>query len=309
MKPITFILFTALLCSCSSNSNDHTTVCGRVYPERQDDLCWENEYVGFRAYGPSTQANDEKMYGYDLFLKRGTTEPIIDELIATDHNPLSWAKVDSLRLLGEDSKADSLIESFSYHVDHGYGMDCYAVGPTLGAGVTAIVDSLGQIIYPWCYKEAEIIENGPKRFKARLTFEPYVYDGDTITEVRIITLDSRTNLNHTSVTYLGLTKPVKIITGIVLHDQSPVTIDPNQRYMAYTDPTQGDNNGQLYLGAVFPVRADSINVYEQNGVRHLSAFNTYTPDAPFEYLWGFGWNRGNVPSLDHWIKILSNDNR
>ena len=29
---------------------------GRLYPERADDIAWENEAVGFRIYGPATQA-------------------------------------------------------------------------------------------------------------------------------------------------------------------------------------------------------------------------------------------------------------
>ncbi|MGM9759799.1 MAG: DUF4861 family protein, partial [Parabacteroides sp.] len=28
-------------------------VGGRIYPERDDDVAWENERVGFRAYGPA----------------------------------------------------------------------------------------------------------------------------------------------------------------------------------------------------------------------------------------------------------------
>ena len=27
-------------------------VCGRYYPERMDDMAWENDLVAFRAYGP-----------------------------------------------------------------------------------------------------------------------------------------------------------------------------------------------------------------------------------------------------------------
>lgn len=30
--------------------------CGRQYPERLDDMAWENDLVGFRAYGPALQA-------------------------------------------------------------------------------------------------------------------------------------------------------------------------------------------------------------------------------------------------------------
>ena len=66
-----------------------TKACGRQYPERMDDMAWENELVGFRAYGPALQAKGERGFGYDLFLKRGTSEPILEELYATELNPES----------------------------------------------------------------------------------------------------------------------------------------------------------------------------------------------------------------------------
>ena len=49
--------------------------CGKYYPERLDDLAWENDLVGFRAYGPALQARNERGFGYDLFTKYNTTEP------------------------------------------------------------------------------------------------------------------------------------------------------------------------------------------------------------------------------------------
>lgn len=71
----------------------------------------------------------------------------------------------------EPEKAAGLLKELSYHIDHGHGMDCYAVGPTLGAGVAALmVDD--SIIYPWCYKSQEILDNGPLRFTVRLEFNP-----------------------------------------------------------------------------------------------------------------------------------------
>lgn len=40
---------------------------GRLYPERADDMAWENEMNGYRVYGPATQAKGERGFGYDLF--------------------------------------------------------------------------------------------------------------------------------------------------------------------------------------------------------------------------------------------------
>ena len=54
-----------------------TLVFGKQYPERLDDFVWENDLVGFRAYGPALQAKGERGFGYDLFTKRGTRQPVL----------------------------------------------------------------------------------------------------------------------------------------------------------------------------------------------------------------------------------------
>ena len=107
--------------------------CGRQYPERLDDMAWENDLVGFRAYGPALQARGERGFGYDLFTKRGTAAPVLEDMYAKELDADSWKQVNELRKT-DPKAADELVRTFSYHIDHGYGMDCYAVGPTLGAG-------------------------------------------------------------------------------------------------------------------------------------------------------------------------------
>ena len=51
-------------------------VCGKHYPEREDDICWESDLAGFRVYG----FKDDLASGYDLFTKRNTDLPVIDEM-------------------------------------------------------------------------------------------------------------------------------------------------------------------------------------------------------------------------------------
>ena len=42
------------LTECNTTSFD-TISCGKVYPEHLDDLAWENDKSGYRAYGPGFQ--------------------------------------------------------------------------------------------------------------------------------------------------------------------------------------------------------------------------------------------------------------
>ena len=126
---------------------------GRLYPERADDLAWENDLVGFRAYGPATQAKGERAFGYDIFMKHYSAEPVLERLYEPETSPAVWAKVDSLRAI-DPVLAEDFIKTFSYHIDHGLGMDCYAVGPTLGAGVAVPLLEGDSLSYSWCYDKA-----------------------------------------------------------------------------------------------------------------------------------------------------------
>lgn len=115
-------------------------------------------------------------------------------------------------------------------------MDCYAVGPTLGAGVAAILRN-DTIFYPWCYEKAEVLDNGPLRFTARLDFAPVRIAGDTaVVEHRLISLDAGSYLNNTEVWYDGLSGNADVVVGFPLRDDSPSFI--SEGIIAYSDPTQ-----------------------------------------------------------------------
>lgn len=128
-------------------------------------------------------------------------------------------------------------------------MDCYAVGPTLGAGVSALMVN-DTIIYPWCYKTQEVLDNGPLRFTVKLEFNPLAVKGDTaVVETRLITLDAGSHLNRTAVSYSNLKESLPIVTGIVLHEpDGAVVADAAGGYMTYVDPTTGPDNGKIFMG-------------------------------------------------------------
>lgn len=278
-----------------------TLACGRVYPRRDDDLAWENDKVGFRAYGPALQRRGEKGFGYDLFLKRNTSAPILPMLYAGQLDPDNWKIVNSLRAEGKHAEADSVQNSFTYHVDHGYGMDCYSVGATLGCGITApLLD--GKIVFPWCYDQVEILDNGPLRFTAALTFTPMAIGADTVVEHRLISLDAGSHLNRTAVSYEGLDAPIDIATGFAVKNGSDAVTSGAPRHIAYVDPTQGPDNGKVFVGCVFaaPVGSEA----RLDGPDSYVAINSLAPGQPFSYLWGFGWDRSDVPSLEEWNAML-----
>ena len=288
--------------------------CGRCYPERMDDMAWENDLVAFRAYGPALQAKGERGFGYDLFTKYNTTEPILEAMYAKELDKETLAKIAELKKTDPKAAAE-LSRERSYHIDHGYGMDCYAVGPTLGAGVAALMVN-DSIIYPWCYKNQEILDNGPLRFTVKLEFTPLTVKGDsTVVETRLITLDAGSHLNKTAVSYSNLKETLPIVAGIVLHEpDGAVVADAANAYITYVDPTTGPDNGKIFMGAAVPaVVKDAKTVLfsekekkeRNNADGHVLAVSDYEPGSEYVYYWGFAWDKADIKTADAWNRYMA----
>ena len=288
--------------------------CGRCYPERMDDMAWENDLVAFRAYGPALQAKGERGFGYDLFTKYNTTEPMLEAMYAKELDKETLAKIAELKKTDPKAAAE-LSRERSYHIDHGYGMDCYAVGPTLGAGVAALMVN-DTIIYPWCYKNQEILDNGPLRFTVKLEFTPLTVKGDsTVVETRLITLDAGSHLNKTAVSYSNLKETLPIVAGIVLHEpDGAVVADAANGYITYVDPTTGPDNGKIFMGAAVPaVVKDAKTVLfsekekkeRNNADGHVLAVSDYEPGSEYVFYWGFAWDKADIKTADAWNRYMA----
>lgn len=90
------------------------------------------------------------MFGRVQYHRTGCRSPLAGEL-----NPETKAKIAELRKLSET--CTGIVQSVSYHVDHGNGLDCYKVGPTLGGGTAALMPD-GEIVYPYCYATQDILD-------------------------------------------------------------------------------------------------------------------------------------------------------
>lgn len=289
-------------------------VCGRQYPERMDDMAWENDLVAFRAYGPALQARGERGFGYDLFTKYNTTEPVLETFYQNELNKDVRARMAELQKTDPKAAAE-LGRSISYHIDHGYGMDCYAVGPTLGAGVAALMVG-DTILYPWCYNTQEVLDNGPLRFTVKLEFTPLTVKGDTsVIETRVITLDAGSHLNRTAVSYTNLQETLPITTGIVLHEpDGAVVADAANGYITYVDPTTGPGNGKILMGAAFPATVKEAKTVlfpaeekkqRNNADGHVLAISDYEPGSEYVYYWGFAWDKADIKTPEAWNRYMA----
>ena len=296
-----------------------SAVYGRKYPERVDDVAWENDLTAYRTYGPALQANGERAFGYDVWLKR-VPELVVEERYEMELNPVTKAKIDSLRRIKQNEEANKLYQSVSYHVDHGNGLDCYKVGPTLGGGAAALlVDDA--IVYPYCYVgEPEILDNGPLRFTVKLNYGATRIKNDAaVSETRIISLDKGSQMNKTIVSYNGLSIATPVAAGIVIHPENPeaYVLDAENGYVTYTDLSDNihNGNGEIYLGIVFPeemneAKAVLFTEEESKTLRggasgHVLAVAEYQPGAEFTYYWGSGWNKYNFTDATMWNNYVS----
>lgn len=289
-----------------------TIACGKQYPERVDDVAWENDRIAFRTYGPALQASGEKAYGFDIWVKC-VSEPVVDMRYKTELNPETKAKIAELRKTDKKAAAE-LAASVSYHIDHGNGLDYYKVGPTLGAGTSALLSN-DSIVYPYCYNTYEILDNGPLRFTVKLVYNPLTIQGDSnIIETRVISLDAGSQLNKVDISFDNLKEATPIVTGIVLHEPSnDYQADATNGYIAYADPADPEN-GQIFVAAVFPGKVNEAKTVlfsdqekaERGADGHVLAYSTYQPGNTYTYYTGAGWSKWGFKDSAEWFKYVQN---
>lgn len=294
--------------------------CGRHYPERVDDIAWENDLVAFRTYGPALEAKGERAFGYDVWTKYNTTEPVVEARYAMELNPETLAKIDSLQKV-DPKAASELRAATSYHVDHGNGVDCYKVGPTLGGGTAALMPD-GEIIYPYCYTAYEILDNGPLRFTLKLEYKPFaVKNSSDVVETRIVSLDAGSYMNKAIVSYSGLSEVVPVVAGFVLHEpdgQAVMSADAEAGYLTYVDPTDTPDvdNGKIFVGAAFPgtlkeAKPIYFSAKEKKELRgnaadgHILGISDYEPGSDYVYYFGSAWDKAEIKDVATWNAYVS----
>ncbi|MDD7247977.1 MAG: glycoside hydrolase family 88 protein [Prevotellaceae bacterium] len=277
---------------------------GRIYPDREDDLTWENDKCAWRMYGP--KMHNKGVSGFDTFAKN-VTYPVQDALY---HSELtSYAVNARLKKVGRGSEWAQLHRDvYTYHRDRGQGMDAYTVGTTLGAGAPALMDG-GNLIMPDVYEKAEIIENGPLRFCVRLQ----MYEQHGIRETRTFTQDKGTHLARVEVAYSGAAAGTPVASGIVVHKSQPTAYAINKKasYIAYSDAldTPQGQNGQLFIGCYYPEKMKALKYQplpeeKAGGIGHVLGITTLAADKPFTYYTGSAWSKYDVPTMAVWEQLL-----
>jgi hypothetical protein len=280
------------------------TCYGRMYPERVDDIAWENDRAAYRCYGPALQRSGEDAFGNDVWVKN------TPDLVVEQRYYLEDVMKPVIAALKKTDKAaaDSLNMVTSYHFDQGHGLDCYKVGPTLGCGTPALLDG-DNLVFPYCYKDYEILDNGPLRFTVRLVYNPATVKGyANVVENRLLSLDKGSNFNRMTVWYDGLTQPIDVASGVVIHTEDTESVVLGKDYVQYADPTDNPKgqNFQIFVAALFPEGISGTRklMYENptrgNAGHALGVKKDYKSGEKFTYYFGSAWSKYDCRTQQEW---------
>lgn len=267
-------------------------VYGRIYPERLDDLTWENDRGIYRFYGPALQRTGERSFGTDVWVKN-TPELVAEERYR--QHLKGWTLADSLKKAGRKAEGEELFRNASFHLDHGYGMDVYSVGASLGCGAPALMKE-GRLVFPYCFQQCKILDNGPLRFTAELT---YSKTADGVTEHRLVTLDKGSHFNRLTVWYEGISHPTAMAMGVVLHGGATPIVGTS--YVLYADPTDNPaaHQSQVFVGTLFPHAVDDARELSGKPSHAVGIVRQYK-GQPFTYYFGSAWSNYDVATMAHW---------
>ena len=289
--------------------NFKSAVDGQLYAWRVDDFTWENDRCAYRAYGPALQRTGEKAFGIDVWLKS------VPYLVVSDRYANVYAanqEEKRLRRQGETEAADSIKRDFSLHLDHGNGLDCYNVGPTLGCGAPALMNG-DSIVMPYCFCSYRVLDNGPLRFRAEFVYQPTDVNGEKgLVEHRLITLDKGASFNRVTVWYENQRRPHPFCSGFVVHDEGSETVHLGRNFVEYADPTDNPSGHgfQIYVAALFPkgkVRSRLLkNIRLGKGIAgHAICETTIRPNEKVTYYFGAGWIGSGIRNQKAWQLEIS----
>lgn len=279
-----------------------TWVQGKFYPLRKDDFGWENDRGAYRVYGPALQQTGEKSYGIDVWTKN-SKEPDMSERYYTTYEGSVRMQANA----DNDSIKREINLHTSFHLDHGNGLDCYGVGPTLGCGAPALMVD-GELKMPYCFKSYKILDNGPLRFTVEFTYHPTTIKKDKhVVEHRLISLDKGSNFNKMTVWYEGLSEPCDLAAGVVIHSADTQSVVIGKNFVHYADPTERpeEYGFQIYVGALFPHGAKTQKRLLDKPVNGIAGHavgvkNGLNNNERYTYFFGSAWSEYDVRTQEEW---------
>ncbi len=252
---------------------DEYKVYGRFVRERRDDFAWENDRVAHRMYGEA--------------LETWAQEPLTSSTVDV------WCKKTPKLVVNNWYLVDD------YHRDLGEGADFYSAGRSRGVGGTA--PWVGGRLWPSAnFRGSRVIANGPVRLIFELTYAPWNVNGQSITEVKRVTLDAGQHFNRFESRYASAAPlPAQVAIGLKKAKGAAVDGGRETGWISGWEAVAGQDNGNLGLAVVLPDPAAVADVTEDDLNRLIVV--PLSKDAPTVHYAGSAWDKaGQIPDAAAW---------
>lgn len=256
---------------------------GRFVRERFDDFVWENDRIAHRTYGKAleTWAGEPLTSStVDIWSKR-TPRMVVDD----------WYMLDTYAGTGGN-----------YHSDSGDGADFYSAGPSRGCGGNGLwaADKL------WVSKnfvDSRVFANGPIRVMFELIYEPYDVNGMKVSEVKRITLDAGSQLDHFQSFYKPQGGGGSLISGIGIKkvNGQQKEFSAERGYLTVWEAVEKNNGMQ---GVALIVNPKIVEKQAEDKLNNLLLAKTGA-DNSISYWAGFAWDKaGRITTPEAWKKYV-----
>lgn len=254
-----------------------------MHDAHRDDVAWESDRIAFRIYGQGLWKASEFQplvsSGIDVWPKR------VRDLIVQ-----KWYKK------GHDA----------YHLDTGEGADFYTVGPTLGAGGTAIWRD-GQMHRAKNFKSHRLIATGPIRTVFELEYEPWDAGGIQVSETKRISMDAGQNLFRQESTFrTNSAQELTYVVGTVKREGlvGSSRLGGRWPWISTWGPVERKNGGHGQLGTAVVMDSAQLVDAEELADHYVAVARARPGTAASQYV-GAGWTAsGDFGSVEEWWAYL-----
>lgn len=262
-------------------TKDQFKAHGRFVRERFDDFAWENDRIAHRTYGKAleTWAGEPLTSStIDIWSKK-TPRMVIDE----------WYAMDNYAGTGGN-----------YHADHGEGFDDYSAGPSRGDGGNGLWAN-DELWVSKNFVNSRVLANGPIRVLFELVYEPFDVNGTMVSEVKRVSLDAGSQLDH----YQSFYKPEGAATlttaiGLKKVRGEVKESNPARGWIIKWEPME-KNAGMQGLAIIADPKLWEKEAQDDRNLLVVAKTSNNVAD----YWAGFCWDKfGNITTAADWKKYV-----